>query len=1184
MIYQCCNENRKSAVLNNPGAIMATPTVDAPGTGYAVGDVLTIAQSGSSGTATVRAATVSAGGGVETVTLVLNGTNYSTATGVPTTGGGGSGCTLNIAGPPNGINYLEVLDHDAVALGLPQERQRILLIHCLRAVPSTLTRDNILITGGETITNITADWVTPAATPPASFTLPQQQYFQSLSDASNVLLVETSVAGDFSPYTLLLVNDVGHAEEDPFEVTDVLTGFDPQLAEVTFSFKVECGPNFDCAPQPPSCPPGLPTPPPINYLAKDYASFRSILLDRLSQLLPGWSATSEADMGIALAELIAFVGDRLSYRQDAIATEAYLETARSRISLRRHALLVDYHVHDGCNARAWIQVNVAGNSGDKIFLDRTLTRFYTYAPGMPTTLAVGANNEEAALLAGVQVFEPMWDQILYPELNQMSFYTWADMNCCLPQGATEATLFGSYPDLLPGAVLIFQEMMGPLTGDDADADIRHRCAVRLTQVAIQDAGGNPLVDPLFDASGKPILSPAQAPTPITEIQWAQEDALPFPVCISSTYVDANGDTQTLTNVSLVFGNVVLADHGLSLNNVPLGTVPSPSIYLPPNPAANRCLNPQPVALPVRFRPSILDSPLTQASPLTQVALGALGNPQTTGSVSLPDAGYISLTNSEGFACLTLQATNPEGWPQSFGVMVAANSAHPGNIDLSVVYDPSSGGSGISKPPAVEVFTNLSLHSADPNYVATQINATSQLIQVPASYSPPATPPSGFPLTPTLLSNSAPVNLQDLSSTTYLTLQAANPSGWPVLFGVQAQPGSDPALFNLNVVYNPSSGGVGVVLPITLEQFDNLSLSSAAGLVNGNSNLVTVESVASTADSSLSAYALMNFDPNTAVPAITLSGTLNANTATWTPEQDLLESGESDTVFVVEVEYTGAATLRFGDDVNGLAPQSDTVFVADYRIGNGTAGNVGADSLTYLAAADARIQSCRNPLPAAGGIDPETNDQIRRRAPQAFLTQERAVTMADYAAVTEQNPLVDQAVATLRWTGSWYTVFIAVEPQGAGSLSATLKKALRQNVERYHLAGQDLELDSPQYVPLQIELEICVDPDYFESDVQQSLQQILGSGIDSSGRKGLFFPDNFTFGQTVYLSPIYAAARSVAGVVAVTANIFQPQGIPATSQFLDAGEIKLGALQIAQLANDPSYPNHGQLTLVLEGGK
>ena len=128
--------------------------------------------------------------------------------------------------------------------------------------------------------------------------------------------------------------------------------------------------------------------------------------------------------------------------------------------------------------------------------------------------------------------------------------------------------------------------------------------------------------------------------------------------------------------------------------------------------------------------------------------------------------------------------------------------------------------------------------------------------------------------------------------------------------------------------------------------------------------------------------------------------------------------------------------------------------------------------------------CTNPLPAIGGTDPETTDQIRRRAPQAFLTQERAVTMADYERVTEMNAQVENAVATLRWTGSWYTVFITAEPKGAGNLTPALRKELKKNINRYRLAGQDIELESPQYVSLQIELTICVDPDYFQSDVRR----------------------------------------------------------------------------------------------------
>ena len=1062
----------------------------------------------------------------------------------------------------NGIDYLEVLN--------PQT----LRVYCLKPLPTplTITPENVSIEGGESIVGITAASVA------------------TVSDAANVLVVQTNQTGDFSPYLLRLVNSAAQAAADPFDVTEVLTGFDPGLAEVEFSFKVECGPNFDCATQTPLCPPAQPIPPPINYLAKDYGSFRTLILDRFSQLLPGWGGGSEADLGVVLAELIAYQADLLSYRQDAIATEAYLATARSRISLRRHALLVDYHVHDGCNARTWIQLQVAGNPGQGVFLDHAKARFYSYAPGMPASLAVGSNNEESALLSGAQVFEAMQDAILYPEHNRMAFYTWGDTECCLPQGAVEATLSGSYPNLQPGDVLIFQKMLGAQTGNAADADLRHRCAVRLTQVSTQNATGQPLVDPLFDQNGNPITKAAtQTPALVTGIQWSQDDALPFPVCISSQYPDDNGDRQTVTGVSMAFGNVVLADHGLSFSGTSLGTVPEPRLYYPPNAFADRCQPAAPVPLPVRFRPVIPDSPVTQAVPLPLA-----GTPLTPSVVLLQGLGAVNLNDSNGFVCLSIQPDNPFAWPQYFGVIVQANQTTSANFDLFVVYNPPGGPAGIPTLVTLEIFANLSFKSTDPNYAPNQINSLSKLIQVPSNYVPPTTAPTSYPSAPTMLLNTGSVTLKDLSTpaVAYLTVEATNPAGWVGSFGVLAQGNQQQAvIFNLAVVYNPTSGGVGVTLPVTLELFNRVSLSTIAGLFTSSSQLIEVKSFAEAPNPSLSAYDLMNYDPSDAVPEITLQGTLDG-AFTWTPAQDLLGNGESDRVFVMEVESDGTAALRFGtppdpnspsEVTNGMVPESGTAFVANYRIGNGTAGNVGAESLVYLATADARIQSCSNPLPATGGTDPETNDQIRRRAPQAFLTQERSVTMSDYESIAETNSRVNQAVASLRWTGSWYSVFVGVEPKGGGNLTPEIQQSLQASVDRYRLAGQDLKLESPQYVSLQITLQVSVDPNYFQSYVEESLLQVLGNKTLPNGQTGVFYADNFTFGQSVYLSPVYAAARSVPGVTMVTATQFQPQGVN-TTEYLAAGRIKLGSLQVARLDNDPDYPDHGQLTLIMQGGK
>lgn len=1074
----------------------------------------------------------------------------------------------------NGIDFLEVLDREAPA-GSP--RQQTLLVHCLKPVPGSLGPANVYIVGGESITGITAAWVAPASDPPPQALATEAAYFTSLPDAANTLVVRTSAAGDFSPYCLRLVNEAEEAAQDTFTITEALTGFDSLLAEVGFSFKVECGPGFDCAPAVPDCPPTLPVPPPINYLAKDYGSFRTVLLDRLNQLLPTWTGTSEADMGVVLAELLAYVGDNLSYHQDAIATEAYLLTARSRVSLRRHALLVDYRIHDGCNARAWVCLTV---SAPVTPLDHTATRFYTTAPGMPANLQVGAGNEEAALLAGVVAFQPMHDADLFVEHNQMQFYTWGDTDCCLPQGATEATLLGTYPHLQAGDVLIFQEMLGPQTGVAADADLRHRCAVRLTAVTTTDGQGLPLVDPLFEqGTGDPIVSAAQQPTPVTEIQWSAEDGLPFPVCISSTFRDSAGTLNPLPQVSAVFGNVVLADQGLTMPVVGLPAVPEPMLFIPAA-AGNGCSPAAATALPVRYWPRLAEGPVTQAVPLPLA-----GTPVTPTAVALLTHGAISLSDGAGFTALTVAAKDPSGWPQYFGIRVTPNATTSGNINLAVLFCPGGDAPpGMPEAVVLEQFTDLSLTAGSADSVTAQINGISQFVSVPPGYTPPATPPATFPVAPTMLPAAGPVELEDATGTPYLTLQPTNPLSWPPLFGVLAQGDvSSPDQFNVVLVYQPPDGGVGVQVPVIAEQFIGVKLDTAAAQINVPASPVTVQSSQDEPNPTLSASELMSYDAAQAIPSIGLTSTHEGNLpSTWSAVPDLLANGPLDTAFVVEVETDGTAHLRFGDSVNGLFPASGTAFTAQYRVGNGTAGNVGAGSLTQFAA-DPNVVSCVNPLAASGGVDPETADQIRRRAPQAFFTQERAITMTDYATVAEASTQVEDAAATLRWTGSWYTAFITAEPAGGGDLSAALRTSLTRYVNRYRLAGQDIKIEGPDYVSLEIKLAVCVDPNYFQSDVELSLRAVLGSGTLPDGQPAFFAPGRFVLGQTVYLSPIYRAARSVAGVLTVTAEEFQPQGTH-TQAYLHRGAIPIGAAQVARMDNDPSLPDHGQLTLLLQGGK
>ena len=161
--------------------------------------------------------------------------------------------------------------------------------------------------------------------------------------ADGTLVVTVDRVGDHSLYELAIDSD----------------RLDPVLRHARFSFMAGCRADVDCRVEEP-CLPVERTEPALDYMAKDYASFRRLLLDLIPQLNPDFTERNPADLGIALIELLAFSGDRLSYFQDAVANEAYLDTARQRISARRHAKLVDYAMHDGRNAWTALHVRVAG--------------------------------------------------------------------------------------------------------------------------------------------------------------------------------------------------------------------------------------------------------------------------------------------------------------------------------------------------------------------------------------------------------------------------------------------------------------------------------------------------------------------------------------------------------------------------------------------------------------------------------------------------------------------------------------------------------------------------------------------------------------------------------------------------------------------------------------------------------
>jgi hypothetical protein len=618
-------------------------------------------------------------------------------------------------------------------------------------------------------------------------------------------------------------------------------------------------------------------------------------------------------------------------------------------------------MHDGCNARTWLHVDVAegvnGITIKKKTANTIATCFLTKSIS-PLSVAFRYNSPllETALTEGVKVFEPLHDQDLYFAHNEMKFYTWGDEECCLPKGATSATLSGDLSTLQPGQVLIFKEVKGPKTGEPGDADPAHRHAVRLKEVTLS-------FDPLFSNNNisSPVSSPPSPGIPVTKIVWNEKDALPFPLCISSI----NG-TLSYENVSVALGNNLLIDHGLTLTDKTISSLEpdtiGESVIAAVSSSSGSCCDAEPpVPVPPRFHPLLRKIPLTFAAPF--------------------DA-----------ADKTLSATEAMKW---------------------------------------------SMRDTSPSVI--------------------------------LIEKDGP--------------------------------------------------------------------------------------------------------------------------AKWFPKRDLLNSSSNAKEFVVEIESDGIAHIRFGDDLQGMRPVSDTQFLATYRIGNGLAGNIGRESIATIVTDNPDITggtptivSVSNPFPATGGAEPETIELVKQKAPAAFRTQERAVTATDYEEMSKRSSdSIQRSACTFRWTGSWRTAFLTIDRFGGKEVTADFEKDIRKRIERYRMAGQDIEVNGPEYVSLELEMIICVKPNYFASDVKASLLKVFSNRVLPNGKLGVFHPDNFSFGQTVYLSPLYAAAQSVSGVASVEIKTFKRQD-DTNNDAIETGKLLLSRLEIARLDNDPNFPDHGVFNLEMKGGK
>jgi predicted phage baseplate assembly protein len=1031
---------------------------------------------------------------------------------------------------------------------------------------------------------------------------------------------------DLSDYSLALV------ESDPRGRPGgtPLKGLDPRYASGSFSFAVECPSDEDCINHS-TCPPEPLDEPELSYLNKDYQGFRQLALDRLSLVVPDWTERHAADLGVTIVELFAYVGDHLSYRQDAVATEAYLDTSRKRISVRRHARLVDYHLHEGCNARAWVALT----------LDQDILDFH------PGDVSFRTGRDAKLATPAATIFEAVSTRVtpLRRAHNRLLFYAWDDRECCLRKGATSATFRAdpdlprdpAYPndppklELIAGQILIFEEVKGPKTGIEADADRSHRHVVRLIRVMADE---DPLQDP---------------PLPIVHVEWAEADRLPFTLCISSL----GRNCEAVTDVTVAWGNVLLVDHGETITeNVPAPNMPDPTIVCEHEGQSRKVAGD-----PIPFRPSLKLGPLahrqpfpsrstvarSQGSALAEIPARAEAEARASlermrasllaGRASFSQNDVSTLERLLGASSLResgLAAFLDEGIKKPAGLAATATELSAVKkllADLRVLLAPKAArvatlqehlrsGGLLEDDEVCEIaalFGEAYADGLDPEDPRRAGPAAAATVQDPRAAAPVAVMfQTRMTELAKLVGFASLVPGRALRSALQKRVLDGIHDGirtFLEILAAEAEAHHEPLdredlnrlrdLFGQDVMDHFPGGSTADhrgkhesakhqadALRAMVTQLDRLidrkfaKIDSLSQRVNAGGVLSDDEEAAVTAMIGSA------FPDGLAWPRD------NAGTA-WYPQPDLLKSGADDRVFVVEVDDRGLPHLRFGDGDLGAAPLPGVPFVARYRRGGGLAGNVAAESIAQVISraagapansTPAGIASVRNPLAASGGVDPELLTEAKRTAPGAFRSQlARAVTADDYASVAGRDPRLQRAAAALRWTGTEFEVQVALDPLAGETASDDVRDDILTDLEMFRRIAHDVRVVAPRFVPLDIVLDVCVDPKFQRGDVEQTLALLFSSRVGRDGRRGLFHPDNLTFGQGIESSRLVAEAMRAAGVLHADVTRLARLGVPGEGR---KGQpfLTIGPLEIARVDNDPDFPENGRVTLNLRGGR
>ena len=241
---------------------------------------------------------------------------------------------------------------------------------------------------------------------------------------------------------------------------------------------------------------------------------------------------------------------------------------------------------------------------------------------------------------------------------------------------------------------------------------------------------------------------------------------------------------------------------------------------------------------------------------------------------------------------------------------------------------------------------------------------------------------------------------------------------------------------------------------------------------------------------------------------------------WREVDDFYGQASDARVFVTREDETEHTTVSFGDGVNGARlPSGTDNVVASYRYGSGhDAPGVGALSLILKPLPG--LRSVRNPVPVAGGEDPDPPSRIRRLGPRSVLTFGRAVSGDDYEVIAAGTPGVARARAYWIWNAAQQRTLVSLFVGDAAPAVAATRTALAKAAD----PNRPVSVALATKVRLQLTLTVRVEPDRQPATVVDAVRTAIGHPDT-----GLLGSAVVRIGGRLYDSQVAEACLDVPGV-------------------------------------------------------